>query len=115
MVKAGAQRLGAGFLGGKTLGVGCGAARAPFRFGALDVRVKAGDETLAMLFECFLDAADIAEVASETKDHERASSMRVRIFWIDSAKPAKIASPTRKWPILSSRTCGMAATALTLS
>ena len=46
--EAGAQCLGTGFLGGKSLGVGGGALRPPVGFPALDLGEYAGDETLAI-------------------------------------------------------------------
>ena len=45
----------------------------------------------------------------------RASSINRRIRRIASARPTKIASPIRKWPMLSSATCGMAAMGFTVS
>ena len=46
---------------------------------------------------------------------ERAASIRRRISRIAGSSPTKIASPIRKWPMLSSRTLGMAAIGPTFS
>src|ERR1700675_1267537 len=102
-----AERLGAGLLGRKSLRVGCRAAGAPIGPAPLDLGETARDETIPELAESLLDAPDIAEVAADADDHRRApearpSSIAARIARTVSASPTKIASPTRKWPILSS-------------
>jgi hypothetical protein len=45
MTDAGAERLGAGLLGGEALGIGLGAVLAAFGFGALDVGEDAGEKS----------------------------------------------------------------------
>src|SRR5579883_573083 len=110
--QAGAQRLRARFLGGKTLGVACGAGGAALRALLLHIGEDALDEAIAESLERLLDAADVAEIVADAQDHAvalRASSMRRLISRIAAYRPTKIASPNRKWPILSSRTSGIAA------
>ena len=64
-----------------------------------------------------LDAADVDEVGAEAEDHAftsslwggrreviiRASSINARMRRMEASRPTKIASPIRKWPMLSSR------------
>ncbi len=112
MAQAGAERLGAGLLGGESLGVGGGAAGARVRLAALDFRETARDETLAEPRQSLLDPANVAEVAADSDDHRarvRPSAIALRISRTLSARPTKIASPMRKWPMLSSAICGNAA------
>src|SRR5436190_2974762 len=114
--QAGAERLGASLLGGEALGVARGTRRAALGAPLLDLGEDAPDEALAEALQRFLDAADVAEIVADAQDHAepvRAWSMMRRISRIAASSPTKIASPTRKWPILSSRTSGMAATGAT--
>ncbi len=103
--------FGAGLLGGEALGIGGRAGRPPVGLGALDGGEDAVEEAVAVALDRLLDAADVDEVVAEADDHElirgpapgpwrRASARMV------SAKPTKIASPTRKWPMLSSASSG---------
>src|SRR5690606_20273976 len=65
----GAERLGAGLLGGEALGIGGGALGPALGFGALDGSEAAHDEPLAMAGEGLFDAADLAQIAAEPDDH----------------------------------------------
>src|SRR6185312_1598440 len=124
VAKAGAERLGARLLGGIALGVARRAVGPVIGAPALLRREDALEETLAEALDGALDAADIDEVAAEAEDHQalrspcavaRALSMAARIRLMALSRPLKIASPTRKWPILSSTMVGMAATPATVS
>src|SRR6185503_18857127 len=111
--QAGAERLGASLLGGEALGVARRTRGTALRALLLDLGEDAPDEPVAEALERLLDAPNVAEIVAETQDHAvalRASSIRRRISRIAASRPTKIASPTRKWPILSSRTSGIAAT-----
>ena len=106
------QRLGAGFLGGKPLGVGGGAPGPRFRPALFGLGEAAIDESPAEAFDRPLDSPYVAEIAADPDDHRRRSvgarpsSIAARIDFTVSARPTKIASPIRKWPMLSSTTCG---------
>ncbi len=97
-LRPGAERLGAGLLGGETLGVGGRALGAAFGFLLFDRREDAVDEALAVTRERLFDAPDIDEIAAKPEDHEasRAWSMMARMRWIAPTRPVKTASPTRK-------------------
>ena len=60
-----------------------------------------------------LDAGTRA--SKPTSAVHRADSIAARIWRTLPFSPTKIASPIRKWPMLSSTTCGIAATGTTLS
>src|SRR4051812_997811 len=108
-----AERLGAGLLGSEALGVARRAGRPALGAFLLDLGEDTLHEAVAEPLERLLDAADVAEIVTDAQDHAaalRASSMMRRISRIAASRPTKIASPTRKWPMLSSRTSGMAAT-----
>ena len=60
---AGAQRLGAGLLGGEALGVGGRAPCPALGPGLLDLGEDALDEALAIALQRLLDAADVDQVA----------------------------------------------------
>src|SRR5208282_2830437 len=111
----GPQGLGAGLLGGESLGVGGGAPGPPLGAALLGLGEAAGDEALSESRERPLDALDVTEVAADPDDHRRPSaaarpsSIAARMVFMVSASPTKIASPTRKWPMLSSTICGKAA------
>ncbi|QTK79091.1 hypothetical protein AT6N2_C1325 [Agrobacterium tumefaciens] len=62
--KPGPERLGAGFLGGKTLGVGGRAVLPAIGFCTLDISETAMGETLAKALDRFFDAADVDQVAA---------------------------------------------------
>ena len=114
--QAGAERLGAGLLGGEALGVARRARRPALRALLLDLGEDALHEAVTEALQRLLDAADVAEIVADAQDHAeplRASSMMRRISRIAASRPTKIASPTRKWPMLSSRTSGIAATGAT--
>src|ERR671929_1972789 len=116
--EARAERLGTGLLGGEALGVGRGPRGARLGLAPLRRREDAVREALAVALEHALDPPDVHEIAAEADDHDTAtgilaSSMRRRICRTLSAKPTKSASPTRKWPILSSSISGIAATSRT--
>src|SRR3989304_3877533 len=54
--------------------------------------------------ERLLDAPDVDKVGANAQDHAglRALSISARMRLIASTRPSKIASPMRKWPMLSS-------------
>ena len=114
-LKSGAQGLGAGLLGGELLGVGGGPSGPPVGAALLGLGEATGDEALAEARQRLLDALDVAEVAADADDHRRRSAdarpsaIAMRIAFTASARPTKIASPMRKWPMLSSTICGKAA------
>src|SRR5690606_8682526 len=114
-----AERLRAGLLRGKALGIGGRPLLAPLRTGLLGLGEDARHKAFAEARERALDAADIDDVGSDPEDHatasERAASIARRMRRIDSSRPTKIASPTMKWPILSSTTSGIDATGPTVS
>src|SRR5215208_6607979 len=83
-------------------------------FPPLGIGEHAGEELLAPPIERPLDPLDVAQVRADPDDH-RAASIRSRILRTLSLSPVKIASPIRKWPMLSSASCGTAATGTTLS
>src|SRR5271165_2040454 len=111
-LEARAERLGAGLLGGEPLGVRGGASGAGVGAAPLDFGEAALDEPLPVTLERLLDAANVAKVAADSDDHRsaaavvRPSSIAARIRFTVSARPTKIASPTRKWPMLSSTISG---------
>lgn len=67
--KPGAERLGAGFLGGETLRVGRGPARPRIRFEPLRLGEAALNKPLAEARKRVLDAPYIAKVVAEAYDH----------------------------------------------
>ncbi len=108
-LEPGPDRLGKGLLGGEALGERAGAGeRSARRLGAFDVGEDTLQETLAEAIERRLDALDVAQVGADRDDH-RALSINDRIRATLASSPVKIASPIRKWPMLSSASCGMAA------
>src|SRR5262249_24736731 len=110
----GAERLGAGLLGGKALGVGLepvGAALGPRPLGGGE---DARQEALAVALDHLLDAAHVAEIGADADDHPalaRPRAMAARMVCTAFARPENTASPIRKWPMLSSTTCGNSAIA----
>src|SRR5258708_2079587 len=135
VAKSRAKRLRTGFLGGIALGIAGGAVGPRVRFAALDISEDAIEEPRAEPLNHPLDTRDIDEVAADAEDHvvttiiasqtaqalfwpwlsARTLSIRARMRLIALSKPLKIASPTRKWPILSSTIVGIAATGPTVS
>src|SRR4029078_3104090 len=110
VAKAGAERLGAGFLGREAFGVGRGTLGAAVGFLPLGLGEDAIEESLAVARDGAFDAPDIDHVVAETDDHHelptlasvslcrrvsRAPSMSLRMRETLSAKPTKSASPTR--------------------
>ena len=87
----------------------------PLRAALLGLGEATVNEALAEALKRSLDALDVAEVAADPDDHRRRSAdarpsaIAKRIAFTVSASPTKIASPTRKWPMLSSTICGSAA------
>jgi hypothetical protein len=69
IAKAGAQRLGACFFGGKALGVTWNALRPPFGFALFDIGIDPVDKTLTVFLKSFLDAANVNDVTADTEDH----------------------------------------------
>ena len=93
-------------------------------------RVEAGDHSVGIgIYAAVLNAlggaldpADIDDVVADAQDHvvagvspTRARCMAERMRLMASGKPIMIASPTRKWPMLSSRIVGIAAIGPTVS
>src|SRR5262249_55936989 len=105
-----AQRLGACFLCGIALRVTSGALGAAVRALALLARKHAVEEAVAEALDGALDARNVDEIAADAEDHALSSplaaarpcSMAARMRLMALSSPPKIASPTRKWPILSS-------------
>src|SRR5205814_3354686 len=113
------HRLRESFLGGEALrqrpGDGVGARGG---LGALGRGEDSGEEPVAPAIERVLDPLDVAQVRADADDHAvvpRALSISSRMWRTLKSRPVKIASPIRKWPMLSSASCGMAATGTTLS
>src|SRR5579864_2763873 len=112
---AGAERLGAGLLGGKALGIGLDPVAPLFGAGALVRREDAVDEAVAVALDHLGDAAHIGNVGADAENHRMIPSLRrprsiaARILRTTASRPSKIASPIRKWPILSSTISGKAA------
>src|SRR5262249_32851372 len=122
IAESGSERLGTGFLCGKAFCVGCGPVGAAFGEMPLGRGEDAIKKTVAMARDCALDAADIDEIRPDAEDHviesesagpplpspplagerERPRSMAARMRRTASARPPMMASPMRKWPILSS-------------
>ena len=83
-------------------------------FLALRVGEDTAQEAIAVPIDGFGDAADVDHVAAEAEDHgvrrarfavpapARASFISARMRVIAAPSPPKMASPTRKWPMLSS-------------
>src|SRR5581483_1558078 len=94
----------------EALGVSLGAARAALGLGTLGGGENAAKEALAVPFQYFLDPADVDDVGAEADDHldtlARPRSIAARIFFTVCARPSATASPTRKWPMFNSTTCG---------
>src|SRR5665213_288415 len=120
----GAERLGAGLLGGEALGIAGDSVGARVGTLALDGGKDAFEEALAIALDGALDPPDVDEIAAEAEDHQalRAPWLSARALFINArmrftalSRPLKIASPTRKWPMLSSTIVGMAAIAPTVS
>jgi hypothetical protein len=61
------------------------------------------------------DSFSRTSLQGRVSHHPRAASINARMRPIATARPSKIASPMRKWPILSSTTSRIAATGPTLS
>src|SRR5262245_1948709 len=108
-----AERLGTGFLGGKTFGIGFNRLRPALSFGPLGRRKNTIDETIAMPLNYFRNSPHIDDVGAKPNDHAcaffRPRSMATRMSFIVSVRPSNTDSPTRKWPMLSSTTCGSVA------
>src|SRR5690606_32145578 len=114
-----AQSLGAGLLRREALGVRGRPVRLALRAGPFDFGEDAVREALAEPRQALLHSPDVGQVRPDPDDHAaapaRASSIKARMRWMAGPRPVKIASPIRKWPMLSSTTSGIAATALTVS
>ena len=76
LAKTGAQRLGAGFLGGEALGIGGRALGASLRFALLNLGEHALNEALTEAFEGLLDAADVDDVVADAENHALLSARR---------------------------------------
>src|SRR5687767_13831860 len=111
---AGAERLGEGFLGGKTLGEvrrGFLVHRESLQFALAQ---DAPRKPLAKARERLLDARDLHHVRADAVDHRAACTISCFISRTASRMPTKTARDTMAWPICSSRTPGSAATGCTL-
>src|SRR5262249_42605355 len=116
--QAGAERLGAGLLGGEALGIGLSALGAPLGLGPLGCGEDAAEEAFAVSLDRPFDAADVDEVGPDADDHvdvPRPRFMAARMVFTAAAKPENTASPMRKWPMLSSTICGREAIASAVS
>ncbi len=106
---AGAERLGARFLGGETLGVGLDAIFSPLGARPLGFGVKmrwrnrspCRSITLAMRRTSVM-SEPMPRIMAERPALARPRSMAPRMVLIASSSPTNTASPTRKWPMLSS-------------
>src|SRR5690606_9492299 len=103
---------------------------ARFRFATLGFREDALHEAVAEPLQRLFYAADIHDIVANPEDHappagcpsraalapvpRRASLMSARMRATASWSPPKIASPIRKWPMLSSTTSGIRATGATV-
>src|SRR5690606_12470906 len=100
----------------EALGIGLRAARTAIRLGALQRGEDAVEEAIAMPREHCLNAAHVANIGAEADDHAAPFPARTRPRSIAahtnstvSSSPSNTASPTRKWPMLSSAISGKAA------
>src|SRR5208282_2798990 len=104
----GAQRLGAGFLGREAFGVGLGPVSPFFRLRPLGRGENAVDKTVAVALDHLGDAAHVGDIGADAENHggarplARPRSIAARILRTAAGRPSKIASPMRKWPMLSS-------------
>src|ERR1051325_10815257 len=107
---AGAERLGAGLLGGEALRIGFHALGAPLGARALRVGEDAREKTVALPRDQLLDGGDGGDVRADADDHRRAGprSIAARMAFTVLVNPPKMASPTRKCPMLSSTISGNA-------
>ena len=64
---AGAERLGAGFLGGEALRIGLDALGAPLGARAFGVGEDAREKALAVPLDHLLDAADVGDVGADAR------------------------------------------------
>ena len=67
--KSGAERLGAGFLRGKTARIAGGAIGAPIAFAAFRLSEDAVEKAVAKLLDHALDAADVDQIVAEPENH----------------------------------------------
>ena len=92
--QTGTQRLGAGFLGGKPLGVGFNPPHAAFSLRALERGEDAPEEALTMPLDRALDAADIDEIGSRPRGScPRPRSIAARMVFTASGRPWRIPPP----------------------
>src|SRR5262249_3502201 len=94
--QAGAESLGAGLLGGETLGVGLGPSGPALGFRPLDRGEDASEKTLAVPLDRAFDAPAIDEIGAHTKDHPRPRSIATAMVFTASARPQETASPIKK-------------------
>src|SRR5580698_9987054 len=73
---AGAERLGAGFLGGEALGIGLDPVAPPLGARALVRREDAIDEAIAVALDHLGDAAHVGNVGADAEDHHPAPPSR---------------------------------------
>ena len=103
-----AQRLGAGLLGGETLGIGGRTIDPPLGARPLPRGEDAREKPLAMAVDHLLDPRDVHQVGADAENHRcaraRPRSMAPRMVRIAWASPTSIDSAMRKWPMLSSTT-----------
>src|SRR5262249_33748210 len=108
---AGAERLGAGFLGREALGVGLDALPLALAARGLGLRKHALGEAPAVALDRLGDPPHVGDIGADTEDHARPaatrpSSIALRIVFTACAIPPNTASPMRKCPMLSSTTSG---------
>jgi hypothetical protein len=108
--------LAEGFLGGEALGIGSGLGkRTARRLGPLYLGKDALFEPFAETVErigwirSMLQRSEPMAMITARRPSSRASART------GGSSPSKIASPIRKWPMLSSASCGIAAMGWTLS
>ena len=108
--QTGTERFGAGFLGGEALGIGFDGIRPPFGFVAFGRREDAAEKPLAVSLDDVGDPPHVDDIGTEADDHApaflRPRSIAARMNFTVSESPSNTASPIRKWPMLSSTTCG---------
>src|ERR1035437_2930337 len=81
-----AERLGAGFLGGKTLGIDLDRVGAILRLGAFGGREKAPEKTFAVTLDAARDAPYVDHVGAEPEDH----TFSLRMILSENRYPSRV-------------------------
>src|SRR5208282_4279810 len=106
--QTGAQRFGAGLFGREALGVALDSVSPVFGAGAFGRGKNPIDGAGAVPLGRFGKAAHVGDIGSDPEDHPSVPLLRLprsiaaRILHTTAPSPSKMASPIRKWPILSS-------------